>query len=69
MSGDVPSPLHSLSDSALRHVRHSEILSGGALETYGDCPVKWLVERELQPARFEPDPDPIVRGSYMHAVL
>ena len=68
-SGDVPSPLHSLSDSALRHVRHSEILSGGALESYGDCPVKWLVERELQPARFEPDPDPIVRGSYMHEVL
>ncbi|MGZ4186977.1 MAG: PD-(D/E)XK nuclease family protein [Solirubrobacteraceae bacterium] len=69
LSGDVPSPLHSLSDSALRHVRHSEILSGGALEAYGDCPVKWLVERELQPARFEPDPDPIVRGSYMHEVL
>ena len=69
LSGDVPSPLRSLSDSALRHVRHSEILSGGALETYGDCPVKWLVERELQPARFEPDPDPIVRGSYMHEAL
>jgi len=69
LSGDVPSPLHSLSDTALRHVRHSEILSGGALETYGDCPVKWLVERELQPARFEPDPDPIVRGSYMHEAL
>jgi ATP-dependent helicase/nuclease subunit B len=69
LSGDVPSPLHSLSDTALRHVRHSEILSGGALESYGDCPVKWLVERELQPARFEPDPDPIVRGSYMHEVL
>ena len=48
----------SLGEAALRHVRHSQILSGGALETYGDCPVKWLVERELQPARLEPDPDP-----------
>jgi RecB family exonuclease len=69
LSGDVPSPVHSLSEGALRHVRHSEILSGGALETYGDCPVKWLVERELQPSRFEPDSDPIVRGSYMHEAL
>ena len=68
--GDVPiAAAFAVRTSALRHVRHSEILSGGALETYADCPVKWLVERELQPARFEPDPDPIVRGSYMHAVL
>jgi ATP-dependent helicase/DNAse subunit B len=69
LAGEPPSPLRSLSDSALRHVRHSEILSGGALESYGDCPVKWLVERELQPARFGPEPDPMVRGSYMHYVL
>jgi RecB family exonuclease len=50
-------------------VRHSQILSAGALETYADCPVKWLVERELQPAKLEPDPDALARGSYMHAVL
>ena len=69
VAGELPSPLRALSHSALRHMRHSEILSGGALEAYGDCPVKWLVERELQPTRFEPEPDPIVRGSYMHSVL
>jgi ATP-dependent helicase/DNAse subunit B len=68
-SGEPYSPMRSLSQRALRQVRHSEILSGGALETYADCPVKWLVERELQPARFDPPPDPMTRDSYMHAAL
>ncbi|MGB0093210.1 MAG: PD-(D/E)XK nuclease family protein, partial [Solirubrobacteraceae bacterium] len=45
------------------------ILSAGALEAYGDCPVKWLLERELAPARLEPAPDPIARGNFMHAAL
>jgi RecB family exonuclease len=31
--------------------------------------MKWLVERQLQPARLAPDPEPLTRGSYMHAVL
>jgi ATP-dependent helicase/DNAse subunit B len=68
-SGDVPSPIGSLGPAALARVRHSQILSAGALEAYADCPVKWLVDRELQPAPLEPDPDPLARGSYMHAVL
>ncbi len=50
-------------------MRHRTILSGGALESYADCPVKWLVERELAPQRLEPEPDPIARGNYMHAAL
>ncbi len=64
-----PSPVHSLGEQALTHVRHRDIVSGGALETYADCPVKWLMDRQLSPARFEPDPEPLVRGSYMHAAL
>ncbi|MBV9607774.1 MAG: exodeoxyribonuclease V subunit gamma [Solirubrobacterales bacterium] len=68
-TGDVPSPIGSLGEVALAHVRHSQILSAGALETYADCPVKWLVDRELQPDPLEPDPDALARGSYMHAVL
>ena len=68
-AGEVPSPIGSLGETALAHVRHSQILSAGALETYADCPVKWLVERELQPDALEPDPDALARGSYMHAVL
>ena len=58
-----------LTEIALRRARHSEIVSGGALESYATCPVKWLVERELQPEPFEPDPEPVLRGSYMHAAL
>jgi ATP-dependent helicase/DNAse subunit B len=68
-SGDVPSPIGSLGPAALAHVRHSQILSAGALETYANCPVKWLVDRELQPEPLEPDADALARGSYMHAVL
>ena len=69
LAGEVPSPIGSLSEATLAHVRHRRILSAGALETYADCPVKWLVDRELQPERLEPDPDALARGSYMHAVL
>jgi hypothetical protein len=28
-----------------------------------------LIERELQPVALEPDPDPLVRGGYMHSVI
>jgi ATP-dependent helicase/DNAse subunit B len=69
LAGELAVPVRSLSQTALRHVRHSEILSGGALEAYGDCPMKWLVDRELQPERIAPEPDPVVRGSHMHDVL
>ena len=68
-AGEVPSPIGSLGPTALERVRHSRILSAGALETYASCPVKWLVERELQPNKLEPDPDALARGSYMHNVL
>ena len=61
--------VRTLGEGALRHVRHSEVLSGGALEMFADCPVHWLVERELSPTPFEPDPDPLTRGSYMHGAL
>lgn len=68
-AGEVPSPIGSLGAAALEYVRHSRILSAGALETYAGCPVKWFVERELQPDALEPDSDALARGSYMHSVL
>jgi PD-(D/E)XK nuclease superfamily len=68
-AGEGPAPLRRLGDGALAHVRHRRILSAGALESYADCPVKWLVERELQPAPFEPEPEPITRGNLIHATL
>jgi RecB family exonuclease len=58
-----------LSERALAHVRHSRIVSGGALEMYAACPVKWLVERELDPPRFEPEAEPLAKGTYMHRVM
>jgi ATP-dependent helicase/DNAse subunit B len=58
-----------LSPSTLARLRHTEVVSAGALETYADCPVKWLVERELRPKGLEPDSEALARGSYMHDVL
>ena len=44
-------------------------VSASAIEHFADCPVKWLVEDLLRPLELEPDPEPMVRGSYAHAVL
>ena len=62
-------PLAPLGPVAFTHVRHREVVSAGALESFASCPVKWLVERELRPERLEPDSDGIARGNYVHAVL
>ncbi len=68
-AGEEAPPRRVLGAGALAKVRHSQILSAGALETYGDCPVKWLIERELQPQPLTPEPDAITRGNVMHDVL
>ena len=43
--------------------------SASALEAFSECPVRWLVERVLDPNVLEPDPEYMVRGSYAHRVL
>jgi ATP-dependent helicase/DNAse subunit B len=58
-----------LGSEALGRMRHTEILSAGALEAYSDCPVRWLIERELQPQQLVPQAEAITRGSLMHDVL
>ena len=68
-AGEDPVPERWLGELALGHVRHTRILSAGALETYGDCPMRWFVERELQPEALEPQSEPIARGNLMHEVL
>ena len=40
-----------LAEQALAHVRHREVVSGGALEAFAACPVRWLVERQLAARR------------------
>jgi ATP-dependent helicase/DNAse subunit B len=57
------------SEEVLANLAARDRLSAAALETYADCPVKWLVERLLDPEALEPDPEPLVRGRYAHAVL
>jgi ATP-dependent helicase/DNAse subunit B len=64
-----PPASHRLSDQAMSHVRHRHVVSAGALETFASCPVKWLVERQLKYRGLEPDPEPLARGSFIHAVL
>src|SRR4051794_40383767 len=43
--------------------------SAGMLEAFTECPVRWLVERVLQPVVLEPDPQHLVRGAFAHRVL
>ena len=43
--------------------------SARGLESFAACGVRWLVERVLRPARLDPDPEPMTRGSVAHAVL
>lgn len=64
-----PRPIAPLSAAATGLLRQRDVLSAGALEKYARCPVRWLVEGELQPERFEPDPEAMTRGSCIHAVL
>jgi ATP-dependent helicase/DNAse subunit B len=60
---------HVLSAEAITHVRHSHVVSAGALEAFASCPVRWLVERQLNLRDLEPDPEPLTRGSVIHTVL
>ena len=67
--GEPPAPRRVLGAEALSRMRHSEILSAGALEAYSDCAVRWLIERELQPQPLTPQPEALTRGSLMHDLL
>jgi ATP-dependent helicase/DNAse subunit B len=67
--GSETAAIRALGDPALELLRHRRILSGGALEAFADCPVKWLVERQLAPATLEPEAEAIARGNFMHAAL
>jgi ATP-dependent helicase/DNAse subunit B len=53
----------------LERLGSQDAFSASALETFADCPVKWLVERLLNPEALEPDPEQMVRGRYAHEVL
>ena len=69
LTGDAPEPRRALGAAALERVRHTRIVSAGALEKYADCPVRWLVEGQLSPEPLAPDSDALTRGSLIHAAL
>ncbi|HET9105498.1 MAG TPA: PD-(D/E)XK nuclease family protein [Solirubrobacteraceae bacterium] len=68
-AGEPPELQRALTGAALAGLRHTEVVSAGALELYADCPVRWLVERELEPTALEPEAEPLSRGNLIHAVL
>ncbi|HXD54464.1 MAG TPA: PD-(D/E)XK nuclease family protein [Solirubrobacteraceae bacterium] len=45
------------------------VWSGTSFEKWVSCPVSWFVERLLAPERFEPEPEPLVRGGLAHLAL
>jgi ATP-dependent helicase/DNAse subunit B len=67
--GEPPARRRVLGAEARGRMRHSQVLSAGALEAFSNCPMRWLIERELQPQPLTPDPEPLTRGSLMHDVL
>jgi len=65
-----PATIGSLHEpAALEALRHREVVSPGTLEAYAACPVRWLVEKELEPDALAPDPEPMRRGSLAHRAL
>jgi ATP-dependent helicase/DNAse subunit B len=63
-------PIAPLRDPALvAELRERPTWSASAIELWAGCPVKWFVERRLDPEGLEPDPELMLRGALAHAVL
>ena len=43
--------------------------SASGLETWASCPMRWLIERYIDPDELQPDPEPMLRGTLAHRVL
>jgi ATP-dependent helicase/DNAse subunit B len=65
-----PAPIAPLRDAeVLAALRGRETWSASALEAWTGCPVKWFVDRLLDPEELAPDPEPLLRGELAHRVL
>jgi ATP-dependent helicase/DNAse subunit B len=53
----------------LAELKSRTTFSASALETFADCPVRWLVEHMLEPAQIVPDPGHLARGRHAHRLL
>ncbi len=71
--GDIapaPQPIAALSDErVLASLSARPTWSASAIETWLSCPVRWFVERLLNPEDIDPDAEALVRGSFAHAAL
>src|SRR5436190_13437139 len=65
----APQPIAPLRSPVVLARLAEAVFSPSGLEVYVGCPVRWLVERRLGPARLEPEAEPLVRGRFMHQVL
>ncbi len=63
-------PIAALGDEDLvGALRDRRTWSASAIELWAGCPVKWFVERRLQPEGLTPDPELMLRGQLAHLVL
>jgi ATP-dependent helicase/DNAse subunit B len=63
-------PIAPLSDpEVVAGLRGRPAWSASSLEKWAGCPVSWFVERWLDPGELDPDPEPLVRGSFAHHLL
>ncbi|MFL5844006.1 MAG: PD-(D/E)XK nuclease family protein [Solirubrobacteraceae bacterium] len=66
----APQPLGPVSPEVMAQaVPADRPLSATAIEAFNDCPIKWFVDRLLNPKDLVPDPEAMVRGSVAHEVL
>ena len=63
-------PIAPLRDPVLvAELRERPTWSASGVELWAGCPVKWFVERRLNPEGLTPDPELMLRGALAHAVL
>ena len=56
-------------ESLVAELRERKTWSASAIELWASCPVKWFVERRLDPEGLTPDPELMLRGELAHRVL
>lgn len=62
-----PAPLRD--PDHLARLRGRAAWSASGLELWASCPVRWFVERLLEPEGLTPDPEAMLRGALAHCVL
>jgi ATP-dependent helicase/DNAse subunit B len=55
--------------AVLAELRDRDAWSAAHLEEFAGCAVQWLVDRYLRPEKFEPESEPLARGTAAHGVL